>query len=696
MVLSFFYLLNFLLLFSGVLVVSIETNQRRFSLGILQVIAGLPLLAGEYLYLIYHLQLEVVQLLLFSEIVFSLMWLSMSMHLSRAVNNVEPLSKLWQILEIVCGVLVSVVALYFLTGYEVIGVFASSISFYLYNPVFFSAVFILLAMLYAGWRLEEFYRGLGGGQRREYNLFMVGSCLAAGTLIWSCSYRLTYLALAPKHLLLISLLLFFAWMLILYAVVHHRLLARKSFISRKVVYSFVVPAILSVYLFGFGVITMVMKGFGVEMAFVFKWLLLVLGFVVALLFAFSPTLRRHAHFFISTHFYASKYEYRDEWLALSTELQGARSEIEVVRALRKVLADCLYASEIFIWLGDFARGYQLVACSEHQMRESGEKVIVPYNKLVMYLTAHPYFYMADQEPDEEWREVVGSEDNFLLPLGLSLVVPLSIGRRLVGFVGLSSEFTGGHYGHDDFDLLTALCGQTASNVLAARIGEKLAQTREEQAWSRLSAFVLHDIKNAATMLSLLQENAPAHIHEPEFQEDMLELVDDALKRMGRIEQQLTALHQNVVPKTEVFELNDFLHNCTQRMLNKLGTMKIRNRCQGDIMISSDKSLFTSIIENIFINAFEAGEVTLVDLETSVSPGERILVKVSDNGPGIAKDLLPDGLFQPFKTNKEGGSGIGLWQVKRLVSTLGGTIEAGNNPEGGAFFLMRFPKVQGGR
>ena len=78
------------------------------------------------------------------------------------------------------------------------------------------------------------------------------------------------------------------------------------------------------------------------------------------------------------------------------------------------------------------------------------------------------------------------------------MVPLMAGEKTIGLIGIGSEFTGGRYGHDDYDLLTALSTQAASALLAVRMAERLAHARERKAWDKLSAFVLHDVKNAAT------------------------------------------------------------------------------------------------------------------------------------------------------------------------------------------------------
>ncbi|WP_457577545.1 ATP-binding protein [Desulfomarina sp.] len=294
------------------------------------------------------------------------------------------------------------------------------------------------------------------------------------------------------------------------------------------------------------------------------------------------------------------------------------------------------------------------------------------------------------------KNVVVEKEQFLSSLDLILVAPVSIGSQLPGLIGLGPEYTGGRYGYDDFDLLTALGSQTASALLAVRMAEQLAGARERQAWDRLSAFVLHDIKNAATMLSLLQENAVEHIHEPEFQRDMLESVDDALRRMARVEQRLNTLKKEIVVHWQVIDLQHFLQDCCRRLQSKIATMTVSIDVRENLQVKADPILFYSIIENILINAYQARENDLVVRMVAAREGstKRIVITILDNGPGILEALLPDALFEPFKTTKKGGSGIGLWQVKKLVEKLDGTIIAGNRKNGGARFQLKLNAAGG--
>ena len=692
MLIHFFYALNLILLLAGLLVFRLDSSERQFSLALVQVLMGLPLLAGEYAFLAYHMEPQVVMVVLFSESVFAVIWFSMTHRLRRATVSTAPDSGMNLFFELVVWIAVVIAAGYCLDRRPTIEISYEILMFNFGSPQYFYSFFLLMPMLYSAWRLEQFWRFLEPARRWEYKFLVVGSYLVCGTLVWASSYRLTYLNLIHDHFLLLATLLLLAWSLMLYAVARHRLLNRRIFVSRKIVYSFVAPCIFAIYLCGLGIVSLVIRYFGLSLPFVLRWLFLAVGLVGLGLFACSGKLRRRVHFFISTHFYINKYEYRDEWLILSRELQGATTEADVVKALYKVLAESLYATDIRIWLGDIRNGYIYVPRHGNHEGTADGDFIVLVDPLIRFLNEHPFFYLKEREPDKAWKELVKDKGDFLGNLSLELFVPLSIGNQIVGLIGVGPEFTGGRYGLDDFDLLIALAGQAASALLAVRMAEELARAREQQALDKLSAFVLHDVKNAASMLSLVRENAPNHIQDPEFQQDMLEVLDDTLGRMAKVEARLKSLKGEITPVRQELELCGFLEDCIRRIRKNLRAMKLDLDCHGKIHINIDPGLFSRVLENLMLNALEAGGSDAVVRITAGRDEERsqVVIEITDNGPGIPEELLPVALFGPFRTTKPGGSGIGLWQVRRLVTSLNGTVSAENVTGGGARFVVRFP------
>jgi hypothetical protein len=165
MLMPFFYTLNLLLLLSGLLGIRLFSGERKFSLALIQTLLSLSLLAGEYLYLAYHLGAQAVRLVLFSEIVFALIWLSMAQRLRSATIATVGESRPRFLIEIIVGVVVTAVAGYYLVYRSVTEISDAILTFHLYSPIYFSAVFILMTVLYAAWRLEQFWRALNTARR---------------------------------------------------------------------------------------------------------------------------------------------------------------------------------------------------------------------------------------------------------------------------------------------------------------------------------------------------------------------------------------------------------------------------------------------------------------------------------------------------------------------------------------------------
>jgi C4-dicarboxylate-specific signal transduction histidine kinase len=121
-------------------------------------------------------------------------------------------------------------------------------------------------------------------------------------------------------------------------------------------------------------------------------------------------------------------------------------------------------------------------------------------------------------------------------------------------------------------------------------------------------------------------------------------------------------------------------------------MTIELDCPPDIRITTDPTLLARILENLHLNAYEAGgDPPAVAIAVALDPlARQAVLRVTDNGPGIAQALLPDALFEPLKTTKPHGSGIGLWQARQLAQSLNGSLRAENAAPGGAAFVLRLP------
>lgn len=685
--LIFLYAANALILIAGLLGFRMQGSQKRFSLYLLQSLLMIPLLMGVYVYFSFRQASEAVPLLLLSELTFAFFWGATAYWLHHLVSEKEP------------GLIrVNLVGLMIRLGF-----FGSALYTFLYDTqtiienqrlifpshglFFFSAILLLVTVVAMAWRLEQFWRGLSQVQRWEYKYLVVGGYQICAVMAWVASYRLTYRQQGAEYFLLAAILLVFGWLLMGYAVARHRLLNRKVFVSRKIVYAAVAPLVFGLYLLGLGMMVVLMRYLGWPMPFVLRWVLITGGILALVAMAVSRDVRHRIKFFISTHFYINKYEYRDEWLAFSKLLKGALTETEVVKALDEVLTDSLYTTTLCIWIGDEEKGYANVyskGVPDNEEAKRGRR-LPSDSPLIRYLSQHDH-YDAGERSGKSGPEVPSQA----VESGLVLFSPLITGDQLVGVIGIGPEYTGGKYGPDDYDLLFALGCQAASAIQAGRMAEELSRVRQQQAWNTMSTFVLHDIKNAAGMLSLLRQNAPKYFDQPDFKEDMLETIDDALKRMGKVQEFLNALKGEVSPMLEETDLCALLDKGCRKIMKRLNGLKVDVQCGEPVHIKTDKGLLLGVIENLLINAQEAaGENARVTISCRRDNGQVIIV-VADNGPGLPVDLLPDAIFEPFKTTKEEGSGIGLWHVKNSVTSLKGGITTGNMAGGGARFVIALP------
>lgn len=686
-----FQILTGLLLLSGFFMFRDKTGKRTFQLSLIRVLAGVPILIGEYVFVSLFPANSLFFLCFATELLFMLIWFETLLFLETSSDLSGKWGRMLLFSELP-AVLIFIVAFVYSGSYPIGSVSEPGGIIYRQGFLFFMFNFLMMVSIVGVlWRLEIYWRNFTPQNRWMFKYLFAGGFLVSVILGFASAYRFSYHMMHLHYFQFLAACLVLAWLMMGYAVIRHRMFNKKIFISRKVVYASVAPLAFLGYIAAIGLVSMLMKWFAIPFPVVLKWFLVVAGIVFVCLMALSVKVRRNIKFFISTHFYINKYEYRDEWLLFSRLLKDSFTETEVVDSLYLVLAGSLYTNGIFIWLenedGEYAPISHRFISTENKMKYRFSKE----HPLISHLKTHAFHYTetANQKKVLFSGNLCGELDSRDYPV---LFVPMTIGEQMVGMVGLAAELTGGSYGHDDFDLLTAICTQAASAILSARMAEKAARHKQQEAWDAMSAFILHDMKNASGMLSLVRQNAPKHIHDPEFQQDMLETIDDALKRMDKVGNRMALLNRDIVPVFREIGIGSILTEKCSKMERRLQELSVEFEGDETAILRTDPELLTQIIENILLNAFEACGGQGARVCIYISDGESSLVlSIADNGPGIARELPRDKIFKPFYTTKSKGTGIGLWQVKRLVTILGGDVVVENSDRGGARFVISLPK-----
>jgi putative PEP-CTERM system histidine kinase len=296
------------------------------------------------------------------------------------------------------------------------------------------------------------------------------------------------------------------------------------------------------------------------------------------------------------------------------------------------------------------------------------------------------------------------EDPFGDATHARLCVPIRIGNELIAFMALSRELHGERYGTDDCDLLRAISHHVGVLLSNARLAEERRAAGELEALHRFSAFCLHDLKNLAARLSLVVQNAEGHGHDPSFQESAMRTVANTVKSMMSLVSKLS-LKPGYSPVREAVPAWVDVHEVIAETVNSInGGHDVRLKTGGERVppVAIAREPLHQVLLNLIINAQHAvqqvgqqagGERGEIRISTEQENGS-VVVTVADTGRGIGPADLRT-LFQPFRTTKTDGLGIGLYECKRVIEAHGGTIRVESEVGRGTSVRIELPIEKGG-
>jgi putative PEP-CTERM system histidine kinase len=413
-------------------------------------------------------------------------------------------------------------------------------------------------------------------------------------------------------------------------------------------------------------------------------------FFAAMLFlvlvAFSGSMRASVRVWVSKHFFRYRYDYRQEWLKFTKALTTEGQAQEVGQRVIRGLADMVESPAGALWLRD-SSGQRYAQAARWNSPEIDATTAADM-PLVTFLAESGWVLNM-----EEYRHMPGRYGNVAFPEWLAalsnvwLIVPLSTGTELVGFVLLHTARTSLDVDWEVNDLLKTAGRQAASFIAQMQATEALLEARKFDAFNRMSAFVVHDLKNIITQLSLMVKNAERHRDNPEFQQDMLLTVQHSVERMRQL---MLQLRDGATPVAGAFGVN--LAAIIRRIQEAKAAQEpaLVLNLQDGVMGRGHEERVERVIGHVIQNALDATSADgRIDVTLDVHDG-MARVEVRDNGQGMDPEFVRDRLFKPFQTTKDAGMGIGAYESFQYVQELGGRIEVDSELNVGTRVSMSFP------
>jgi putative PEP-CTERM system histidine kinase len=425
----------------------------------------------------------------------------------------------------------------------------------------------------------------------------------------------------------------------------------------------------------------------------FEWTraLLVSLLVVMTLGAFilvpSPRARGWMKVKVAKHFFEHRYDYRTEWLRF-TETLGATGADAAPLGERviKAFADILDAPGGLLLIADEHGAIEPAAAWNWSGSANPGAAIPGEEALAFWLAMGAEGRIIDFDDGSD-----GAIPGPLLADDHAWTgVPLIHDERLVALVLIAAPDYRRALDWEDFDLLRTAGRQAASSLAEAHGQQALANAQRFEDFNRRFAFILHDVKNLVSQLSLLARNAERHADNAEFRADMVATLKGSVDKMNDLLARLAPQADQRPANPEPTPLRPLV---AAAIAGKRSSRDIQLLGDGPEWVMADPLLLDQAIGHLLQNAIDASSpADPISVRMAGDAGEASIAIV-DHGSGMDADFVRTRLFQPFASTKEGGFGVGAFEAKSLIAAMGGRLMVESRPGKGSMFTIVLATAQ---
>ncbi|VVT08115.1 Histidine kinase [Sphingomonas sp. EC-HK361] len=415
----------------------------------------------------------------------------------------------------------------------------------------------------------------------------------------------------------------------------------------------------------------------------------VCGMTVAILtLASNPWLNAWLKVVIAKHFYRHRYDYRDEWLRFTDTIGAPEAGKATLEArVTKAVAD-LTDSPAALLLTPDDGGLGVAArwnCTSDCAGAAGSD-FAEYLARTARIIALDAVRAGEAPADEHivvpsWA--IDQQDAWA-------IVPLLHFGALAGAIVLARPPVDRALDWEDFDLLGLAGRQVASYLAEDRAHARLADAERFDEFNRRFAFIMHDLKNLVSQLTLVARNAERHAENPAFRADMIATLKDSADRMNGL---LARLSQHHGGSGSVPERIDVAVLCNRIAESRRAQHPVAAAGQGEALAFADVGALEVLLGHLVQNAIEASAPTDAVMLVVGEDEGRVTIDIIDRGSGMDAVFVREQLFKPFSSTKPGGFGIGAFEARQLAEAMGGKVTVASREGEGTRFRVTLPMAR---
>ena len=469
------------------------------------------------------------------------------------------------------------------------------------------------------------------------------------------------------------------------------------FVSRDVVLHSTLLLVAGGYLFLMALVGYLVKFLGGSWSYPLQLVLIGASLTLLLTLFLSDNFRTKIKVFITKHFYANQFDYRVEWVKLTAILSEQQESLNEVyqTSLSGMLQAVAYEGGVLLKLNK--NGWQQVA--KINGGDSRNYDVAKIQMLQSFFELKTWIIdIGELRVKPHQYEELSGKPYFMDSFDYQLIVPIFRQEKLWGMVLLDANSENVKALNWEFrDYINAVTAQVSNYIFQFEGANLLAQNAQFAAFSRMSAFVLHDLKNVMAQIDLILANAKQHKSNPEFIDDTFETLEHTKSRMDNMLKQLTEKKTNQRQHQLQADIGSILQHVVKQRCQGFMPLPLLD-CESSLLVKIDAEKFANVMYHLISNAQQAtediGKVVINASRFDENAQDYIVVKVMDTGEGMSAQFIETRLFTPFDTTKgNAGMGIGAYDAKHYIEEIGGIITVDSKVGQGTVFTLSIPVME---